>query len=158
MLEKLKLIRNSLIKLRKYYIPELKPTVITVDVDFIAKRLEGLPNFEWWRWLPLDGSYYTTTLGWFRKIIEWDRTNRHKYFLDKFDCDKYAMYLKANIAWYFGINSVAVVLDYSSQHAYNIVLPSDSEALILEPQTDELFKVSERNLTYYALKDYVIVL
>ena len=152
-------IKNKLDQLINIYIPPFKPKIYQVDVDFIAKRLEKLPNWEWWRWLPLDMLYYTTTLEDFKKIIEWDRTNRKLYMIDRFDCDKYAMYFKANVAWYFGINAVAVVLDYSSQHAYCLVFPYDVDRpLGYEPQTDEIFEIELRDCTYYRLSDYLIIL
>jgi len=152
-------IKSKVEYLKKQYIPGFNVPTYIIDVDFICKRLEKLPEWKWWRWFPLDGIYYTTTLEGFKKILEWDRTNKHKYYRDRFDCDKYAMYLKSNIAWFFGINAVGVVLDYSSEHAYNIIFTHDkNEPLILEPQTDEVFSIDDRDPRYYALRDYFIIL
>ena len=152
--------RRILSELRRIYVPDFAPEVVEVDVDWVARRLERLPNWEWWRWLPLDGRYYTTTLEWWRRIIEWDSTNRKRYVVDRFDCDKYAIHFKANVAWYFGINAVAVVLDYDAKHAYNLVLPAGArEPLILEPQTDELFPIGSRDTRFYRLgRNYLVVL
>jgi len=146
-------------ELLRLYVPGFSVPIYAVDVDFVAKRLQRLPNWSWWRWLVLDGTYYTTNLRGFRDIISWDRTNRKPYVLDRFDCDKYAMHFKASAAWFFGINAVGIVLDYSSQHAYNVVLPIDvDEPLLYEPQTDEIFTVEQRDRRFYRLEQYLVLL
>jgi len=151
--------KSKLDQLTRLYIPPFQPRVEKVDVDFIARRLEKLPNWQWWRWLPLDGAYYTTTLSEFKRIIEWDRTNRKPYTLDRFDCDKYATYFRASVAWFFGINAVGIVLDYSSQHAYNIIMPHDvDKPLLYEPQTDEIFTAEQRDRRFYRLEQYLVLL
>ena len=69
------------------------------------------------------------------------------------------LYFKANIAWNFGINAVGGILDYSGQHAYAIIFPYDLDyGLLLETETDELFKAEDRNIIYYPLKDYLVLL
>jgi len=152
-------ILSELRRVKSYYVPGFEVGVRSVDVDFIARRLAMLPNWGWFRWFPLDGTYYTVSLEDFRRIISWDRVNWHRYTLDRFDCDKYALYFKSSVAYYFGLNAVAVVLDYSSAHAYNLIFPFDvGEPLILEPQTDEVFRVSERDVSLYALRDYYVLI
>jgi len=157
-LEQLTRIKDRVLGIRKWYVPDFEPRIYVLGNYVIYKRLAKLPNWNWGRWMPLDAKYYTVSLEDFEKIIEWDKTNRHKYFMDRFDCDKYAMYLKGNIAWFFGINAVAVVLDYSSGHAYNLLFPYDVDRpLILEPQTDQIIEVEGRDKRYYALEDYYVV-
>ncbi len=159
LVRKLEDVRSKLETLSGYYVPRISLRVKQVDIDFIAKRLQKLPNWSWHRWLPLDGNYYTVSLEEFKKIIEWDRTNRHQYYYDRFDCDKYAMYFKSHLAWYFGINAVGVILDYGSAHAYNLLLPHDrDEPLLFEPQTDKVFTIEERDRRFYGLKDYLVLL
>ena len=158
--DKVKRIARLVRQLKAFYEPGFTPPVVEVDVDWVARRLERLPNWQWWRWLPLDARYYTTTLDWWRRIIEWDSTNRKRYVVDRFDCDKYAIHFKANVAWYFGLNAVAVVLDYDAMHAYNLVFPAGGEEpLILEPQADALFPISARDTRFYRLgRNYLVVL
>lgn len=147
-------------KLRDQLIPPFKPTTYIVDIDWVAKRLEKLPNWKWSRWMPLDAKYHAVMLQDWEKIIAWDRTNLHKYFADFFDCDKYAMYFKSNVAWFFGVNTVAVVLDYDAGHAYNIIMPFDrEEPLIYEPQTDQIIPIDKRNTEFYKLaQNYFVIM
>lgn len=157
---KLNIALAKLEKIKSFYIPPFKPPVKQVDVDWIANRLVKLPNWDWKKWFPLDGKYYTTPLQWFAKIANWDITNYMPYVVDRFDCDKYALLFKARMAQFFGINAVAVVLDYDAGHGYNLVFPEDmDEPLIYEPQTDQFIQISKRNTMFYTLgNNYVVIL
>jgi len=158
LVQKLKRIQQLVLEVKSIYIPPFTVPVYVHDVDWLAKRLEKLPNWSWGKWLPLDGKYYTATLSDWRKIIDWDRTNLKPYVSDRYDCEKYAMYFKANVARVFGLNAVAVVLDYSAGHAYNLLFPEDLDRpLVYEPQTDEIMEVSDATKTeYYQLRDYYV--
>jgi hypothetical protein len=112
-------------------------------------------------WLRLDRAYYATDLDTFKKIVEWDWTDTREYLFDTFDCDKFAMYFKARVSIDFGINAIGVILDYSSAHAYNLVIVKDSKGVrwyLYEPQTDEIFTYEQRNQSFYAMKQYVLLL
>ena len=108
-------------------------------------------------WLRLDGTYYTTDLDTWRKIIEWDWSDTRRYVIDRFDCNSFAMYFKTRVALDFGLNAVAVVLDYSAGHAYNIIVFYSKSAsrfswLLYEPQTDALFRFEERDRSLYGME------
>lgn len=155
----LQTIQTKLNKIMQNYIPPFKPKVVQVDLDWVMKRLEKLPNWQWWKWFPLDGKYYTASLQDWTKMAKWDITNYLPYVADKFDCDKYAMMFKARMAEFFGVNAVAVVVDYDAGHAYNLVFPADiDEPLIYEPQTDQFIPIAQRDTRFYALSSFYIVL
>jgi hypothetical protein len=133
--------------------------VFTLDEAHVYEMLSLLPNFDVKRWFRLDATYYTTTLEGFKKIIEWDRTNMKEYILDMYDCEDYSFHFKSNVAWFFNVNAVAIVLDYSAQHAYNLILTADvDEPLIYEPQLDVIMSISERDTQFYKLEEYYILL
>lgn len=146
-------------KIYNALVPPFVPSTVQVTDDWIVNRLMLLPSYNPDRRVALDGTYYTVSLEDFKRIITWDRTNKHRYYEDRFDCDKYAMYFKANVAWYFGINAVAVVVDNSASHAYNLLFPADAtEPYIYDPtNNDYLAPLSERDTSKYVLKDYVVI-
>jgi len=156
--QKLQRILQLIQEIRSIFIPPFTVRVYSHDTDWLCKRLEKLPNWSWIRWFPLDGNYYTVSLSDWKKIIDWDRTNLKPYVRDRYDCDKYALYFKANVARVFLINGVAWVLDYSAEHSYNIIFPEDSDPLVYEPQTDQLFSISDAQKQGYIMEDYYIVI
>jgi len=59
------------------------------------------------------------------------------------------------------VNAVGVVLDYSSSHAYNLVILKSNgrtEWLLFEPQNDTMFKYEERDRKLYSMMEYYLVL
>ena len=149
-------IKNLVTKLYNHYIPSFQVAKVGVSWDWIKSKIDALPERKYW--IPLDGYFYTTTLEDIKKIIQWDWTNTKRYISEVFDCDDFAGYFKFRVSLNFGINAVAYILDYSSGHSYNIIFPIDSEPLILEPQTDQIFRISERNTKYYGLTSYFIII
>ena len=150
-------------ELYSYYVPPFKVNTVTLTESELLSVINDIyrKTFVNARWFRLDKNYYTVGYETFKKIIEWDWTDTRKYLVDVFDCDDFAVYFKARMAIEFNINAIAVVLDYSSAHAYNIVILKDCSGVrwyIYEPQTDQLFKFEERDTKYYAMRDYVIIL
>jgi hypothetical protein len=150
-------------ELYNYYIPpftispiKLSESELLSVVSDIQRKTKTSNN-----WFRLDGNYYTVDTETFKKIIQWDWTDTRKYIIDLFDCDKFALYFKSRIAIEFKINAIAVILDYSSGHAYNIVILKDANQVkwyIYEPQTDELFTFEQRNIEFYKMQDFYILL
>jgi hypothetical protein len=68
------------------------------------------------------------------------------------------MYFKSRLALDFGVNAVAVILDYSSGHSYNVIFPVDDTPKIFEPQTDEIVEIKNRDKRFYAMVNYVVLL
>ena len=160
LVERLKTIRVKITSIMRNYVPPFTVNPVEVDTDWIAKRLEKLPNWTWGRWLPLDGKYYTVTLDEWARMAKWDVTNYLPYIVDRFDCDKYSLLFKARMAEFFGVNAAAVVLDYDAGHAYNLIFPSDlDEPLIYEPQNDRFIRIRDRDTRFYALyRRYLVLL
>ncbi len=75
------------------------------------------------------------------------------------NCEDFSFFFESHCAMRFGVNAVAVVLDYSSAHAYNLIFPYDLDRpLIYEPQTDRLYEVAQRDRTFYRLELYLVLI
>ncbi len=85
----------------------------------------------------VDGIYHTVSRQVFEFLLTWDWTNQAAYVAEHMDCDNFAEVVRANFGFRLGINSVGMVLDSSSYHAYNLVIFSDGSFRWLEPQTDK---------------------
>ena len=86
--------------------------------------------------LHLDSKYWVCSKKEFGDWIEWDWTNKKRYVAEEYDCDNFAFSFKARCDRRIGINAVALVIDYSGGHAYNLVCFTDSPAELYEPQSD----------------------
>ena len=81
-----------------------------------------------------DKRYWTTDLDGFMSIItEWTLKKRD-YVEDRFDCDDFAKTFKCYCIERYGINTVGLVRDFIKRHAYVLLVTSDSEIIIFEPQ------------------------
>jgi hypothetical protein len=108
--------------------------------------------------LPLDGQYRLTDQNNFLNIVSWDWIDSRQYVKDVFDCENYAIAFKSRIDELFSLNQVGIVIDYKSMHGYNLVIFPDTNVMLLEPQTDELFIWTDRRLIFYALTGaYVLI-
>lgn len=96
-------------------------------------------------WRQLDRVYWTVTRKEFEAILAADWTDRKRYEKERYDCDNFAFAVKSEIAQAHGINSIGIVIDDSAQHAYNIVVFSDGEVVLFEPQTDKVVAPGSRN-------------
>ena len=155
-------IRRLVSTLYNYYVPPFKVQTYPIPEDAIKGTVVGITQkASGGEWLRLDGTYYTASLDDFKKIISWDWTNLKKYVSDTFDCDKFALYFKSRIALDFKINAVAVVLDYSSEHAYNLIIYREGEGfnwILYEPQNDSMFYFEQRDTNFYKMEDYILLL
>ena len=96
----------------------------------------------------LDNEYVIPTLAYFRALLDHNLINRAAYILDNRDCEDFALKVMSDFRWHFGMNGIGLVLDNRYQdavtgfvysHAYNLCLFVDSQPLVLEPQTDDLW-------------------
>ena len=85
----------------------------------------------------LDNKYWVCSEADFDKVIAHDPTDAKRYAADRFDCDNFSFTFKARVGRQYGLNAVGVVVDWSSAHAYNLVVFLDGTAKIFEPQSDE---------------------
>ena len=75
--------------------------------------------------LPLDATYFLTNQRGFLNVVAWDWTDTLPYIRERFDCENFALLFKAHADLHFHINQVAVIIDYESGHAYNLVMYPD---------------------------------
>jgi len=149
-------------KLYEYYVPPFTINVIQLtedEVQNVIKDLKAKGGFQ--GWMRLDGTYYTTDLDTFKKIIEWDWTDTRKYLAETMDCDKFAMYFKSRMAIDFHINAIGVILDYSAGHAYNLVILKDAQEVkyyLVEPQNDSIFTYENRDVRFYKMSYYYLLM
>ena len=126
------------------------------DSAFIQQVINGF-NLDL-VWLQLDITYYLTTQAGFLNIVAWDWVDSYEYRKDRFDCENFAFLFKARTDLYFGLNQVAVVLDYQSGHAYNLVIYPDGNAQVLEPQSDALYIWTKRPQTFYDMRGAIVLI
>jgi len=141
-------------KLKYHYIPPFDlEEVVEKDAIWMAETLSVLPN---WgngvtRW-PLDNKYYLCSLEDMQKIVAWDWVDAKEYIRSRFDCEDFVVSFKAHIDEIFKLNQVGIVLDWSSEHSYNLIVLPDKQMLIMEPQTDQYWALEDRPLDRYALE------
>jgi hypothetical protein len=149
-------------KLYDWYVPpfSINKIILTEDeLNSIINDLSSKGGLQ--NWLRLDDKYYTTNMDTIKQIIKWDWTDTRKYLEDTFDCDKFATYFKSRMAIDFGINAIGIVLDYSSAHAYNIIITKDNQGVkwyLYEPQTDNIFTYEDREKVFYKMENYYLIL
>jgi len=148
--------------LYSYYVPPFTVQTVPLSEQELQSVINDLKSkgglVAWYR---LDGNYHTTSFDDFKKIVGWDWTNLLKYETDTFDCENFAFYFAQKVMRIFGVNSVGVVLDYSSAHAYNLVIVKDQQGVrwyLYEPQTDEIFSYQERKQDLYKMQYYILLL
>ncbi|MCC6057028.1 MAG: hypothetical protein LM583_10170 [Desulfurococcaceae archaeon] len=149
-------------KLYGWYVPPFKITKVPLtaqEVENVINDLKAKGGLV--AWFPLDSQYFATSLEEFKKIISWDWTDHLHYEINSFDCENFAFYFASRIARMFGINAIGVILDYSSAHAYNLVIVKDSQGVryyLFEPQNDSIFTYDQRDQSFYAMKQYIMLL
>ena len=102
--------------------------------------------------LPLvDEEYRILSETSFEAMANWIWTSDKEYVPVFYDCDDFYLHFIALASWYFEINSIGAVVDYSSSHAYNLPILT-SGAAIYEPQNRNLItNVVNRNKAHYGL-------
>lgn len=76
------------------------------------------------------------------------------YRPERFDCENFAAAFRTLSAFVAGSNTVGVVYDWSSEHAYNVLVDSSGEVYIYEPQDDRTVDIGEEK---YELENALIV-
>jgi hypothetical protein len=157
LLEKARRVRELVGRLYSWYVPPFTVSTVALTEDELQSVIRDVcSKSPFAGWMRLDRTYYAVDLETFKKVVDWDWTDARKYVLDRFDCDKFALYFKSRVAIDFGINAIGVVLDYSAGHAYNLVITKDAagkvEWRLFEPQTDKLFKFEERDKNLYRME------
>lgn len=107
--------------------------------------------------IPEDGKYYAPDLEKMKKIAFETKVDELEYIKNKFDCENFAGYLKSIVALKYGVNSIGKVIDYSSKHSFNIIILSDGQVKVFEPQNDNFIPVENDDRMYKLEKGYVII-
>ena len=124
-------------------------------VDFNLVRTAArnmMPDLELHR---LDKQVVCVPRATFQRAAEFDRTDASLYKAEVNDCDDFAFAFRTAMSR-LGVTSVAVVIDYSSSHAYNAValLPDNGKPLtednlpsiiLFEPQSDKSPDVGDQH-------------
>ena len=82
-------------------------------------------------------------------VVEW-----LPYRPERFDCENFGGAFRTLAAFITGVNTVGIVYDWSSDHAYNVIIDADGEAVFYEPQSDEIVTIGQGN---YQLETALIV-
>jgi hypothetical protein len=152
---------NTAEELYNYYVPPFTAVRTQLTEDELLSVVRDIQSKGGMAgWLRLDGEYYTTDMDSLKRIIDWDWTDTRKYITDTFDCDKFALYFKSRMAIDFGINAVGVILDYSAEHAYNLLIVKDSSVkwYLYEPQNDNIFTYDTIDKNMYRMEYYFLVM
>ena len=153
---------DRLARFKKDYIdPPEMTTLAQIDKNDVynALRDAGFLTSGMKR-LHLDSKYWACSKKEFQDWIRWDWTNKKKYISEQYDCDNYAFSFKARCDRKIGVNTVALVIDYSGGHAYNLVIFTDSPAELYEPQSDRFVSMGtgiSKNEVYKMTDGYIII-
>ena len=99
-----------------------------------------------------DGTYYMTSIGNMRKLIERDWTDRRKYLKERYDCDNFAESFKEHMSSIYGINSVGLAKHIRTTlstgqkiaHRACVFLATENDVIklyLLETQNDNMIKI-----------------
>lgn len=133
--------------------PELH-NMIEKDTVWVQGILMGL-GAEIIR-LPLGAEFQLTDKDTFIDFIAYDWVDSFEYH-KFYRCGNFAISFKAQ-ADQWGVNQVGIVLDYKSNHAYNIVIFPNGKVMLLEPQSDNLFYWQEHAPQFYPLEGAVVII
>ena len=125
------------------------------EITTALRTLKGYRTGSWQR-INLDNKYWVCDKAEFQKVVDTNTINEKKYIIDQFDCDNFAFNFKAQVALQFNLNNVGMVIDHSGGHAYCVVIFSNGEAELFEPQNDRW--VSPGESKSYSFKKGIIII
>jgi len=91
---------------------------------------------------PLDSQYFYTTTWGYGQAVDYIRRIHSfpPYAAEKFDCDDFAILLKALLSEYFGLSAVGIAIGETATggaHAFNYAR-AESGWITIEPQTGQI--------------------
>jgi len=104
----------------------------------------------------LDGTYFSPNkeeLDELRLLAGW--IEYLPYRPERFDCEDFGFGFYVLSRFIGGVNSVGVVIDWESVHAYNVVVDSDGNAYWYEPMEDQFVEAGEDN---HGLSDDILII
>jgi hypothetical protein len=108
--------------------------------------------------LQLDVKYRLTSQGNWLNILAWDFTDQIPTLKEIFDCENFAILLKAFSDLYFHVNQLGIVLDYKSAHSYNLAVWPDGNKGVVEPKSDGIYVWTKRIELFYPLEGAYVLL
>jgi hypothetical protein len=151
---KLTFIIDNADSFRNYPIPA--PPVIDFEIIKSGKWVTSQMAYviaRGMRFYQLDVQYRLTNQANWLNAIMWEWSDSKEYIREWWDCDDFAISFWLHCRLYLKLNSCAFTIDYSSEHGYIMLLYADAKKSILEPQTDTVAPLSERNMDLYRLAD-----
>ena len=151
---------QELVTQLKLLVPRDPPPEITYVVEkntaWVQAQLDamGLAIVR----LPLDMTYRLTNHSNMLNIVVWDNTDTIKYIRERFDCENFALLFKVLVDLHFGLNQVAVIIDYVSKHSYNLILYPNGKHMVCEPQSDGLYLWTKRLTDFYSMRGAFAIL
>ena len=121
------------------------------DSEWVYKQLVNIPLCGLQINPPVDPFYTITDEANFQKMVDYLDIDLRKYVVTFFDCDEYYEVGPGLINWFFQKNNLAMVIDYSSSHAYCIASLIDGPKIV-EFQLGKLYDVKNRNMTHYGMQ------
>ena len=126
-----------------------KERVKTIIIESLSEKLESINNIKIG-----DNDYYLPTEPEYMTILTQSLIDRRTYLYQRFDCDDFAHVLKGefSIHWYSAGESqhgICFGLMWGffnwqvGPHAINWVIDAEETMVLIEPQTDEVYPVSE---------------
>ena len=106
-----------------------------------------------------DGNYHLPSVPEVKEILDDDDLNLTKYIPEVSNCDDYSLLLKAEFVvrqnmyrkespYCFG----EIWGEFPTPHAINIFIDNNHQVWFVEPQTDEIFPLSERIKSIWMIK------
>lgn len=77
------------------------------------------------------------------RFLQYSKLNTIRYVAEYWDCDDFAQALKAQAHRHYRINGIGYVIDHAAGHAYNLAVLGDGQLVVIEPQSDRVFKFEE---------------
>jgi len=103
----------------------------------------------------VDADYKTTTVTEFKRFIKHNKVDMEQYVSEYFDCDDFSFALKGAISnpdW--GALTFGIVFAYPPRggaHALNFFIDNEGIFWLVEPQTDKVFKPTDKWKIYYLM-------
>jgi hypothetical protein len=120
----------------------------------VQRRLQAA--FPHARCLFEDAKYRIVSLATMRTLINSCWVKEEPYVSEYFDCDKYATLFKAILAVYYHLNSAALVLNYTGQHSFNVIIVKEG-VFILEPQTGQIWPAANAPQPRYKVDGEILL-
>lgn len=124
----------------------VRRTEIRVEADDLM-RAWGRSRGRALDLVPLDRAYFAVPWETWNLILAYTAVDAGEYQTDRYDCDDFAVALKAAVSRKLALNGVGLVIDWSGRHAYAALIVADSDGAVrivfAEPQTDRVVYRSE---------------